>query len=262
MDLEVECVYRKPNLWDREPVTAAATAGLRKVDGRLNEIQQTIATLVEEVGRIARSPAAPVSYSSPLAISPLNASISGPIHGQYPGRPGLPSVASFSDSRGRGHRMPNLLSFVAPESLGPFSYDSSQQFFTEELEHGGFLTQTIENAISQEFIEVDFSPQTCWRLQGAFVSGFLRWMPLFDDETCFQHLTMSSAVQFSDGSISSCLSLLVFAIGAMAVDDNLYHEDPGKLPGIQYFSLAYKILKSMTFSTADLQSLQCQTLFS
>jgi hypothetical protein len=90
----------------------------------------------------------------------------------------------------------------------------------------------------------------------------LRWMPLFDDDTCLQHVTLSSAVQFSDGTPSSCLSLLVFAIGAMAVDDDLYHEDPGKLPGIQYFSLAYKILKTMNFSAADFQSLQCQTLFS
>jgi hypothetical protein len=255
-------VYRKPNLWDREPVAAAANAGLRKVDGRLNEIQETIATLVEEVGRITRSSAGAVEYSSPLAISPPSASNIGLTRGPQYSRPGRPSNASFTVPRPHGHRMPNLLSFVAPESLGPFSYDSSEQFFTEELNQGDVLINAIENTISQDGIDADFAPQTCWRLQRAFVSGFLRWMPLFDDETCLQHVALSSAVQFSDGSTSSCLSLLVFAIGAMAVCDDLYHEDPGKLPGLQYFALAYKTLKTVNFSVTDLQSLQCQTLFS
>lgn len=261
LDLEVECVYRKPNLWDREPVTAAATAALGKVDDRLNEIQETITALVEEVARITRSPVAPIDYSSPLAISPPSVSHFDILQGVRQRRLGPPSQASLSQPRRHGHRMPNLLSFVAPDSLGPVSYDSSAVFFIHEVDQGDSLIAFIEDAISRN-IQADFLPQTCWKLQRAFVSGFLRWMPLFDDETCLRHVTSSAAVQFSDRSASSCLSLLMLAIGAMATDDNIYHEDPSQLPGIEYLAPAYKIMRTINASTGDIQHLQCRALFS
>lgn len=87
-------------------------------------------------------------------------------------------------------------------------------------------------------------------------------MPLFDDDTCLQHMTLSSATQFSDSSASSCLSLLILALGSMAMDDNFYHGDPSQLPGIEYLALAYKTRKAMNSSIGNLEHLQCQTLFS
>ena len=57
MKLEVEFVYRKPNVWDRKSVTAA----LGKVDDHLGEIQETITTIVEEVGQITRSSVVPIT---------------------------------------------------------------------------------------------------------------------------------------------------------------------------------------------------------
>lgn len=257
----MECVYRKPNLWDREPVTAAATAALGKVDDRLNEIQETITALVGEVGRITRSSAPPIDYSSPLAFSPSTVAPFDPFRGSHQRRLGPPSQASICVPRRHGHRMPNLLSFVAPDSLGPFSYDSSEIFFTQEVEQGNSLINFIEYTVVKN-IHADFSPQTCWKLQRAFASGFLRWMPLFDDDTCLQHVNLSSATHFSDGSASSCLSLLILALGSMAMDDNFCHGDPSQLPGIEYLALAYKAMKAMESSTGNMLYLQCHTLFS
>ena len=127
------------------------------------------------------------------------------------------------------------MSFVAPASLGPFSYDSSQQFFSGEIRQGDVLSHCIEDALSHD-IQPDFSPQTCWRLQRAFVSEFLRWIPIFDDETCLQHVHIASINGFSDNSASTCLTLLMFAIGAMASDEQLCYEDPSQLPGFQYLA--------------------------
>lgn len=138
-------------------MTAAATAALGKVDDRLSEIQETIAALVEEVGRISRSPAAPIEYSSPLAISPPNVTHFDPFDGPRQRRLGLRSQTSLSLPRRHGHRMPNLLSFVAPDSIGPFSYDSSEAFFTQEVGQGNSLTSFTEDVVSEN-IQADFSP--------------------------------------------------------------------------------------------------------
>ncbi|KAF4627426.1 hypothetical protein G7Y89_g10732 [Cudoniella acicularis] len=251
VELEVECVYRKPNLWDREPVTAAATAALGKVDDRLDQIQDSIAALIEQVGSISRSSGGPLEYSSPLAFSPPNLSNFENIRGTFQGRAGPPSYGSLSSARPLGHRLPNLISFVAPSSLGPFSYDSSEQFFTGEVEQGNALFECIENFIASD-VQADFSPQICWRLQRAFVSGFLRWMPIFGDETCLQHIQIASTSQFSGASPSSCMTLFMFAIGAMAADEHLYTEDLYQLPGFPYLALGYKILKDMRLPTGNI----------
>ncbi|KAH6680158.1 hypothetical protein B0J14DRAFT_633752 [Halenospora varia] len=262
MELEVECVYRKPNLWDREPVTAAATAALGKVDDRLDQIQDSIAALVEQVENIRRpSTSGPLEYSSPLAFSPPNLSSFDAIRGTFQGRAGPPSYGSVSTTRALGHRLPNLISFVAPASLGPFSYDYAEQFFTGEVEQGNALFECIEHFISNG-ISADFAPQTCWRLQRAFVSGFLRWMPIFDDETCLQHFQIASNNQFLDGSSSTCMTLFMLAIGSMAIDEHLYSEDPYQLPGFPYLALGYKILTGMRSPVGDIQQLQLSTYLS
>lgn len=155
--------------------------------------------------------------------------------------------------------MPNLISFVAPASLGPFSYDTAQLFFTGEVDQGNSLFECMEDAILID-IPADFSPQTCWRLQRAFVSGFLRWMPIFDDQTCLEHVQTASRSLFSTDSVSSCLTLFMFAIGAMAGDEYFYQENPRELPGFQYLALGYRILKNMRAPIGDLHHLQCRTL--
>ena len=159
--------------------------------------------------------------------------------------------------------MPNLFSFTAPPSLSQFSFDTSEEFFSGEVDQGNLLYTCIENYLSSgPSICADFSPQTCWRLQRAFVSGFLRWMPIFDDEACFQHVQIASASEFSEKSASSCLTLLMFAIGAMSVDEHLYSEDPYALPGFQYLALAYKILNLGKAPMGDIAHLQCRCLLS
>jgi hypothetical protein len=151
------------------------------------------------------------------------------------------------------------MSFVAPGSLGPFSYESTQHFFTGEVGQGHKFFKCIEEALDSK-IQADFSPQACWRLQRAFVSGFLRWMPIFDDEACLHHVQFASKSQFSDNSASSCLTLLMFAIGAMAGDEHLYRDDPRQLSGFSYVALGYGILKAMRAPMGDIGHLQCRTL--
>jgi hypothetical protein len=244
----------------REPVTAATNAALGKVDDRLDQIQDSIAALTEEVASIVRSGGSG-DHASAIGYSPQSVSNFGITHTAYQGRAGPPSYGSLSSARPYGHRMPNIMSFLAPASLGPFSYDSSQEFFSGEIGQGDALFHCIEDALIND-VQADFSPQACWRLQRAFASEFLRWIPIFDDETCLQHVRIASANRFSDNSASTCLTLLMFAIGAMAGDEQLYHEDPSQLPGFQYLALSYKILKNMRSPAGDVKHLRCCALFS
>ncbi|PGH20116.1 hypothetical protein AJ80_03684 [Polytolypa hystricis UAMH7299] len=273
MELEVECVYRKPNLWDREPVTAAATAALGKVDSRLDQIQTSISTLAEQVANITKSQASlrlSTEYSSPLAaFSPpennnsprIDLLVNQPVQ-PYQRKPDPPTYGILTSSRSHGHRMPNLLSFVSPASLGPFSYDYANKFFSGEVINGDRLFQSMEECLHMADFPPDFSQQTCWRLQRAFVDGFLKWLPLFGEETCLHHVRIAAASNFSDTNTSTCLSLFIFALGAMALDDRFYHEDPVQLPGFVYLALAQRMLRSLTPFIGDIELLQCQNLFS
>ncbi|RDW77354.1 hypothetical protein BP6252_05407 [Coleophoma cylindrospora] len=236
-----------------EPVTAAANAALSKVDDRLDQIQNSIAALTQQVYSIA-NPGSSHEFTADYTYSPSNAST-------FDSRPriGGPRYGTANSTRPYGHRMPNLMTFLAPPSLVDFSYDNGSQFYTGEVAQGDILYASIEQALMNH-VHADFSPQTCWRLQRAFVSGLLRWMPLIDDETCFQHVQAASVSNYSDKSISSCLALLVFAIGAMAVDGHLYHEDPRQLPGFEYFVLSYEILRETRLPMGDINVLQCRTL--
>lgn len=254
----------------REPVTAAANAALGKVDDRLDQIQDSLAALSEQLGTIARSSTAPsdsleqqpsINFDPLFGLSPPGTSSFDLQNKVYQGKAGPPSYGSLSTAKPYGHRMPNLMSFVAPASLGPFSYDSSEQFFTGEVEQGNSLFECIEDALLAD-LPADFSPQTCWRLQRAFVGGFLRWMPIFDDDVCLEHVETASRCLFSNESASSCLTLFMFAIGAMAGDEHFYEEDPRQLPGFQYLALGYKILKNMRAPIGDILHLQCRTLLS
>lgn len=244
---------RKQANGSREPVTAAATAALSKVDDRLDQIQDSIAALVDHVENITGSRPREPEYASPVGISPQS-------NATYHSRIASSSYGNTGSSP-RGHRLPNLMSFTSPASLGPFSYDSSQEFFTDEVEHGNRFYHHIEKALSSD-IRPDLSPQKRWRLQRAFVAGFLRWMPIFDDEVCFQHVQNASSAGFADGSLSTCLALLMLAIGEMAADESFYYEEPGQLPGFQYMVLGYKILRSTGSIMGGVEHMQCRCLFS
>jgi hypothetical protein len=243
------------------------TASIDKVFSQLSKIQESIAVLTEQVENISRTNSisrttlldssldfgfSPPSIPVPILTPDLNFQ-------PFQGRAGPPSYGSLSASRPRGYRMPNLMSFVAPTSLGPFSYETTREFFTGEVNHGDKLFNCIEEVL-QNNVQADFSPQACWRFQRAFVSGFLWWMPIFDNETCLRHVEIASSGSFADNSTSTCLTLLIFAIGAMADDEHLYHEDPRTLPGFAYLALAYKILRSMRIPLGDVTHLQCRTL--
>jgi hypothetical protein len=87
-------------------------------------------------------------------------------------------------------------------------------------------------------------------------------MPIFDDEICFQHVQNASSAGFGDASLSTCLTLLMLAIGEMAADDCLYYEEPEQLPGFKYMALGYKILRSTASFMGSVEHLQCRCLFS
>lgn len=248
-------MYRQPNLQERVTTHAVSHSALSKVEDRLDGIQNMLNTLWDEVSSSSNSGRRASVRRTSSSQSPSDLSPSCNILENS-----SPSFRNVVPGRTHGVRMPNLITFVSPASLGPFSYDSAQTFFKSEMQQGEQLFGCIDALLWTES-PITLSKQKWWRLQRAFVNGFLHWMPLFDDETCIAHLQKSSEVSFQDSSASTCLSLLMFAIGAVVEDQTLYQPEPNALPGFEYLSAAYKILQTMKTPTFDIEQLQCRVLF-
>jgi hypothetical protein len=167
----------------------------------------------------------------------------------------------LSNRRSPSYRMPNLLTFNAPPAAGPFAYDNSQEFFRQEIERAHELFYDVENVSIPE-LHVDLSPQRCSRLQRVFIDSFLRWIPLFDDNTCFRHTQIAALEEYSGTSPSVGLSLIMYAIGATAEDQVVHHKELSDSAGYPYMVLAHRCLDKLRWSSQETLHLQCRILLS
>jgi hypothetical protein len=157
--------------------------------------------------------------------------------------------------------MPNLLTFCAPSPLESFSYDDAQIFFGREVDQGDDSFNHLDNPLKPTF-DLDLSRRTCWRLQRSFIRNFLRWIPIFDDETCLNHIQTAASCDHDEKSPDVCITLLMYAIGAVSENDEFYHRDLNSLPGYAYILKAYKILDEVRFPAREVIYLQCRVLLS
>lgn len=193
-------------------------------------------------------------------------------HSPSSSEPSLPSIPyllqrklgpllSSEPDNSKSYRMPNLLTFNPPPLLQSFYYDDSQTFFTGELDHGDGLLKHLHSPLNQ-VPSADLSSRNCWKLQQSFIGNFLRWVPIFDDETCLRHIQQARDCGYSEKSSDVCLTLLMYAIGAISSNERFYHGDTCSLPGYPYILLASKLLDQFRFSTRDITHLQCGVLLS
>lgn len=148
-------------------------------------------------------------------------------------------------------RMPNLFTFNGPE---PWKYDCREEFFADQLD--GMTNLRNLAAIPA----MDLSRPHLWRLQQSFVENVLKWLPLFDHETALRHLQSAQVSKYVVKSASLCLVFLMYAIGSLASDTNLYARSFSKIPGISYYVQAFEIMKDFPPLSRDLCILQCRTL--
>jgi hypothetical protein len=222
---------------------------LAKISEQFDRIDQTFQVLSDRLNQLALPAASPDAHNCRRYSSEVTYAKSD-----------LSDIRLPND-RSPSYRMPNLLTFNAPPAAGPFAYDSSQQFFKQEIDRAHELFYAVENA-SIPLLHVDLSPQRCARLQRVFIDSFLRWMPLFDDDTCFRHTQIAALEEYSGTSPSVGLSLIMYAIGATAEDQVVQHKELSDSAGYPYMVLAHRCLDKLRWSSQETLHLQCRILLS
>ena len=110
---------------------------------------------------------------------------------------------------------PSLLTFRAPPYTSVESWDYTAEFYDDEILAGEELCDQFDELLA---LPIDLSKRTTRRLQQSFVENFLRWTPIFDQNTCVEAVNHAFAGNFSLYDPSTCLTLLLLALGAISED--------------------------------------------
>jgi hypothetical protein len=118
----------------------------------------------------------------------------------------------------------------------------------------------MQQALLEPDIPLDMSRPHLWKLQRAFADEFLRWLPLIDHETASMHLNSAQIAKHSSSTNSTCLVLLMYAIGSIAADSSVYTNSPRDLPGFSCFTRACALFRHHPSPSKDLVTLQSRIL--
>ena len=150
---------------------------------------------------------------------------------------------------------PSLTTFRAPPYIHVESWDYSADFYDDELLAGEQLADQCDEIVHRP---VDLSRRMCRRLMQSFVENFLRWTPIFDQQTCVHALEQAEVGGFAYSDAPTCLAFMILGLGAISEDRN---ESPNNLtPGLEYFARGCHILERLSLRTGSLTTLQCRIL--
>lgn len=174
------------------------------------------------------------------------------------GAAGTPSTYDFAyrqtATESRTAR-PSLLTFRAPPYIHVESWDFTREFYDDELLAGEHLSDQLHVLLDQP---IDLSRRSTRRLQQSFVENFLRWSPIFDQQTCVNALEQATLLNFTGFTPSVCLTFFLLAVGAITEDKGQDHDN--SLPGLDYLARGCQILERLSLRTGDIMVLQCRVL--
>lgn len=153
---------------------------------------------------------------------------------------------------------PSLLTFHCPPFFQFDSWDDTEQFYDDELGLGELLFDQVQSLSGQS---LDTSSPTCWRLQQSFLHNFLRWIPIFDIQTCIEHVKVAKSQSFAASDLSSCMTMFIFAVGAISdnrgdmINDQFIAAFP---PGLEYFARASELLERFALKSTTVEVMQCR----
>lgn len=150
---------------------------------------------------------------------------------------------------------PSLTTFRAPSYIHVESWDYTADFYDDEILAGELLADQCDETMQRP---VDLSRRMSRRLQQSFVQNFLRWTPIFDQQTCVHALEQAESGGFAYSNAPTCLAFMILALGAISEDRN---ESPNNLtPGLEYFARGTQTLERLSLRTGSLVTLQCRIL--
>jgi hypothetical protein len=151
---------------------------------------------------------------------------------------------------------PNLFTFYCPPFLSSWdSWDDTEAFYDDQLVAGEDLFRQTRASQSRN---VDLSRKTTFYLQQSFVENYLRWLPICDLQDCVRHINQAYACNFDPSNPSSCFSMLVFAVGAVANGSNEIQHP--YIPGIDYLARGNLMLDAISIKPGCMITMQCRLL--
>lgn len=246
-ELDIKCVYKRPADSLRSETKPEELMQALK---RLDRIERALDSITQQVGA-SNASNFQGSHSQqspfPLIINPQPDIAPSPV-----------SVTAQPNSRQYyACKPPSLLNFKHPlPDRSEWSWDCSERFFSDQMKQILDVRNLTNNASSN----LDLSDMTLWKLQQHFEEHVLKWCPVCDSNVIMQHIQYARSIDFQDASAASCLSLLVFANGALAADSSLYSTSVKSIPGFGYYARAISILDKLSTASNDITILQCHLL--
>lgn len=149
---------------------------------------------------------------------------------------------------------PSLLTFRSPPFLKVKSWDDTAEFYEDGMRTGEWFHRQFELLDSQA---PDLTSRTTRRLQQRSFENCLTWTPLFDQATCVEIWNRAYASSFAPSDISSCLAVLLFALGEISDHAGTITEE---IPGMVYFAYGSRMLERFSMRTGSIPVLQCRIL--
>ncbi|KAF9889983.1 hypothetical protein FE257_006663 [Aspergillus nanangensis] len=240
-ELEIECVYRRPNA-DAKDNDRTTDLGISAVVQRLDKIESTLDLLATQGYRQGTCDA--LAQGGPPSCQNEYASTS-------------PASLSQMTAERYACKMPNLLLFKSP---GPdqdsYAYDVASAFYRDQAA----TIVDMKIALRLPLVDMDLARPYLWELQRSFAESVLKWLPLFDSETATRHLQAARISGYTEYTTSTCLSLLIFAVGAITADAAVCTASSQQLPGFSYYSRALAMLDTFPSPGDGLSVLQCHVL--
>jgi len=153
---------------------------------------------------------------------------------------------------------PSLLTFNCPPFFQFDSWDDTEGFYDNELALGELLFDQTQSLSGQL---LDTSQPVCWRLQQSFIRNFLRWIPIFDIQTCIEHVKAAKSQNFAGSDLSSCMTMFVLAVGAISDDrgDTINDQYMATFPpGMDYFARGSQLLERFALRSTTVEVMQCR----
>ncbi|KAF1841370.1 uncharacterized protein K460DRAFT_408837 [Cucurbitaria berberidis CBS 394.84] len=264
-DLGIECTYRKPTVGDRTKPVDPPSEAFASIERRLEQLEAKLESTQQLVHNSAMlSPSnhsdinptqRPQSRHSSMHSSTANLIKNFTISAPSVGSPVAYDFAYRQTSTEGTTPRPSLTTFRAPSYIHVESWDYTAEFYDNEILAGEQLADQCDESVNHP---IDLSRRMCRRLQQSFVQNFLRWTPIFDQQTCISALEQAETSRFAYSTAPVCLVYMILALGAISDDLN---ESPNNLtPGLDYFARGSQILESLSLRTGSLTTLQCRIL--
>ncbi|PGH26765.1 hypothetical protein AJ80_01529 [Polytolypa hystricis UAMH7299] len=254
-ELGVDCTYAMPASGSYNRSSDQGT--LQRIEEGIQALQQQLGALSQSFNAAGRSA---LERSSSLALLPaISASDFKPLiqpSNDLPAPLEDPSVLGLRQTQGERCARPNLLTFSCTPTLNAPSWDDTEAFYDDELEAGEHLARAKELALTRY---PDLSRNTTRYLQQGFVENFLRWLPIWDIQDCLAYVERARDCDFHPSEPSSCVAMLLFAIGAISQAGATVSPDQD-IPGIAYFARGSWLLDCRPTASKSFVALQCRFL--